>query len=95
MSPKSSTAQRKFGSADVTGVDSLGTTFAISAAPFPDRNSFAFLSFDLGIASEPFARLDEQSCWDVSGDGYQEVVHVSNACCEGSALQSPFRSIAD
>lgn len=95
VNPASLIAQHKFESVDVTDGDSLETTFAALAIPFPDQNSFAFSSFDLDIASEPFAMLDEQSCWDVSGDGYREVVHVSNACCEDSVLQSPILLIAD
>lgn len=91
----SSIEQRTFESADVMGGDSLETTSAISAVPFPDQNLFAFLSSGLDIASELFVTLDEQSCWDESGDGYPEEAHVSNACCEGSALQSPILSIVD
>lgn len=86
---------RTFESADVTDEDFLETIAEASAAPSPDRNSFAFASSDWDIANEPFARPDEQSCSDASDGGCRASARGSDACCEDLAPQNRARLIAD
>ena len=91
----SSIEQRRFEFVDATDADFPGTSAEVLAIPSRDRNLSAFASSGLDIASEPSAKLDEQSCLDALDDDFQDLDRELHASCEDSALQSPTQLTAD